>query len=104
MDNFKKRNIKAYNKAAPSSRSATLDVPSKSIPPFPTKNNKSDIEIDGKNSKGNKKFSLSKDSHDNKLSPDQQEFFKDSKLVDKDGNLLAIYHGIPKDKKKNYLK
>lgn len=104
MDNFKKRNISTYNEGISSKRLPVPDVPTRIIPPFPTKNNKSDIEIDGKNSKGNKKFSLSKDSHDNKLSPDQQEFFKDSKLVDKDGNLLAIYHGIPKDKKKNYLK
>ncbi|MBR2377439.1 MAG: hypothetical protein IKA85_06720 [Clostridia bacterium] len=38
------------------------------------------------------KFSY-KDSQGNTLSKEQQEFFKDSKVRDKDGNLLALYHG-----------
>lgn len=41
------------------------------------------------------KFSL-KDSEGNELSPEQQEYFKDSKVRDKDGNLLVVYHGTPK--------
>ena len=43
------------------------------------------------------------DNHGNKLSNEQQELFKDSKVRDKDGRLLVMYHGteanvgIPKD-------
>ena len=40
------------------------------------------------------KFSL-KDSDGNELSPEQQGYFKNSKVVDKDGNLLVVYHGSP---------
>jgi hypothetical protein len=36
-----------------------------------------------------------RDSEGNTLSKDQQEFFKDSKVRDKDGNLLVLYHGSP---------
>lgn len=43
--------------------------------------------------KSNKKFSL-KDSEGNKLSKQQAEFFKDSK-VRKNGKLLPVYHGTP---------
>ena len=40
------------------------------------------------------KMSLSpKDSNGNKLSKGQQEFFKDSKVRDENGNLLVMYHG-----------
>lgn len=34
-----------------------------------------------------------RDSDGNQLSEDQQEFFKDSKVRDKKGNLLIVYHG-----------
>ena len=36
-----------------------------------------------------------RDSEGNTLSKGQQEFFKDSKVRDKDGNLLTVYHGTP---------
>jgi len=39
------------------------------------------------------RFSLKEDSEGNKLSKEQQEFFKDSKAVDDEGNLLVMYHG-----------
>lgn len=39
------------------------------------------------------KFSLKTDSKGRELSEGQKEFFKDSKVVDKDGNLLVMYHG-----------
>lgn len=42
----------------------------------------------------NKKFSL-KDSEGRQLSPQQQEYFKDSKVRDENGNLLIVYHGTP---------
>jgi len=38
------------------------------------------------------RFSM-KDSSDRQLSKDQQEYFKDSKVRDKNGNLLVMYHG-----------
>ena len=42
-------------------------------------------------------YSLSADSDGNKLSAGQKEFFKDSKVVDKDGNLLKVYHTTNND-------
>lgn len=38
-------------------------------------------------------FSRELDSDGRKLTEAQQEFFKDSKVVDEDGNLLVMYHG-----------
>ena len=38
-----------------------------------------------------------RDSDGNKLSEGQQEYFKDSKVRDKDGNLLLVYHGTKED-------
>lgn len=46
------------------------------------------------NSIENIKFS-ERDSDGNELSKEQQEFFKDSKVRDKDGNLMVVYHGTP---------
>ncbi|MDO4379217.1 MAG: hypothetical protein Q4C64_08845, partial [Erysipelotrichia bacterium] len=47
----------------------------------------------------NKKFSLntSVDSEGNELTNEQQEYFKDSKVRDEDGNLLVVYHGSYED-------
>lgn len=42
-----------------------------------------------------KKFSV--DSNGNNLSPQQAEYFKDSKVRDEDGNLLVMYHGTKAD-------
>lgn len=36
-----------------------------------------------------------KDSQGRELSPEQQEYFKDSKVRDENGNLLVVYHGTP---------
>ncbi len=36
-----------------------------------------------------------RDSAGNKLSPEQSEYFKDSKVRDENGNLLVMYHGTP---------
>ncbi len=38
-------------------------------------------------------FSLSSDSDGKQLSPEQQDYFKDSKMRDEDGNLKVMYHG-----------
>lgn len=43
------------------------------------------------------RYSLSKDSDGNALSDGQKEFFKDSKAVDRDGNLLKVYHTTNSD-------
>jgi len=40
------------------------------------------------------KFSM-KDSTGAELTKEQQEYFKDSKVVDKDGNIKVVYHGSP---------
>lgn len=37
------------------------------------------------------------DSQGHKLSSEQREYFKDSKIVDKNGNLLVVYHGTLAD-------
>lgn len=46
-----------------------------------------------KNVKG--KFSLTTDSDGRQLSKEQAEYFKNSKVVDENGNLLVMYHGTP---------
>ena len=44
------------------------------------------------------RFSLKPtDSQGRELTPEQLEFFKDSKVVDEDGNLLVVYHGTDAD-------
>lgn len=55
----------------------------------------SDNSISKNNEKVNKKYALSSkmDSEGRVLSAEQQKFFADSKVVDKNGNLLAVYHG-----------
>lgn len=45
---------------------------------------------------GTVQYSLS-DSDGRQLSPEQQEFFKDSKAVDDKGQLLVLYHGTSED-------
>ena len=44
----------------------------------------------------NIRFSLKEDSDGRKLSEGQREYFKNSKVVDEDGNLMVVYHGTPK--------
>ena len=45
---------------------------------------------------GSKKFSLRSDSEGRELSKGQQEYFKDSKMGDENGNLKVMYHGTGK--------
>ena len=45
-----------------------------------------------------RRFSVDMDSEGQWLSDEQKEFFKDSKAVDEDGNLLLMYHGTNADK------
>ena len=42
---------------------------------------------------GDVKYSLASDSEGRQLSAEQREYFKDSKIVDADGNLKVMYHG-----------
>jgi hypothetical protein len=42
---------------------------------------------------GKVKYSISSDSEGNQLSKEQQNYFKDSKVVDENGNLKVMYHG-----------
>lgn len=42
-----------------------------------------------------RKFSMTVDSEGNNLTESQAEFFKDSMIRDKNGNLLKVYHGTP---------
>ncbi len=46
--------------------------------------------------KGNVKYSL-EDTNGNKLSEQQSEYFKNSKIRDDDGNLIVVYHGTYED-------
>lgn len=64
----------------------------------PLKISNSDIIIptSPENFKEKKKFS-SRDSAGNQLTPQQAEYFKDSKVRDADGNLLVVYHGTDSD-------
>lgn len=43
--------------------------------------------------KGGVKYSLASDSEGRQLSAEQREYFKDSKVVDQNGNLKVMYHG-----------
>ena len=47
---------------------------------------------------GETQYSISEDSQGRELSPEQQEFFRDSKAVDENGNLLVMYHGTNANK------
>lgn len=69
--------------------------------------NDTDVNSSIRKKEGNNtKFSFPEtDSNGNKLSEQQREYFKDSKIVDDNGNLKVMYHGSPNsftvfDKKK----
>lgn len=52
------------------------------------------IPNNGKESNGKIKESR-KDNSGNELSESQNEYFKDSKVRDENGNLMVMYHGTP---------
>lgn len=54
----------------------------------------SDSKIAPTSNDVNKKFSL-RDNTGRELSPEQAEYFKDSKVRDEGGNLKVVYHGTP---------
>lgn len=57
--------------------------------------NRENEEISNKVQKSKK--AVAKDSEGNTLSEGPQEYFKDSKVRDEDGNLLVMYHGTDSD-------
>lgn len=54
-----------------------------------------DTVVNNSNMREDTKYSLKQDSEGNELSEQQQEYFKDSKVRDENGNLLVMYHGTP---------
>lgn len=54
---------------------------------------KDSIPESAENSSGNTKYSLTADSDGKSLTKEQQEYFKDSKVRDDNGNLKVMYHG-----------
>ena len=56
-----------------------------------------DLNISQESKQSNNKRSVKLDSAGNELTERQQEYFKDSKIRDKDGNLLVVYHGTDQD-------
>lgn len=76
------------NKMVKSADTVTYDNDGKVILPSERFTDKSDIRY-SKNT--------SVDSEGNELTNEQQEYFKDSKVRDEDGNLLVVYHGSYED-------
>ena len=63
---------------------------------YPVASSVVDKFVDEYNKKNGMKYS-DRDSEGNELSKEQQEFFKDSKIRDKNGNLMKVYHGSPNE-------
>lgn len=59
-----------------------------------TKIPQTDTDVNNNSMQDNAKYSL-RDSDGNELSKKQQEYFKNSKVRDKNGNLLVMYHETP---------
>lgn len=53
----------------------------------------SETSVNSNDMQDKPKYSLKEDSEGKKLSEQQQEYFKDSKAVDENGNLQVVYHG-----------
>ena len=78
---------RAAGTATGSSSASDGDVSINSI-----RDNTENVKRNGQNS--DKRFSLAEtDSQGSKLSAEQQEFFRNSKVVDENGRLLSVYHG-----------
>ena len=78
---------RAAGTATGSNSASDGDVSTNSI-----RDNTENVKGNGQNS--DKRFSLADtDSQGSKLSAEQQEFFRNSKVVDENGRLLSVYHG-----------
>lgn len=69
---------------------ATTTGPSRQKPP-----SNNSISRSEENATPKKKKSVKIDTEGRKLTPEQQEFFKDSKIKDEQGRLIRVYHGTP---------
>jgi hypothetical protein len=85
----------------PNGKTANGSITSKySIPSSDSTVNNQYMQNNEKNSQGlenSSSFSLSKDNKGRTLSREQQEYFKDSKVRDENGNLKVMYHGTDAD-------
>lgn len=93
-ENKKNNSVQAYSlkNFRDNTHSSYID----SIPSSDSTVNNQYMQNNEKNSQGlenSSSFSLSKDNQGRTLSKEQQEFFKDSKVRDENGNLLVVYHG-----------
>lgn len=70
--------------------SEVFDLREKTYP-----SNEYESEINEEYLQSDPQYSISTDNTGRKLTKEQQEHFKDSKVVDKDGKLLEMYHGTP---------
>lgn len=89
---LKQKNMKAHNTAMHQNGAGS---DRKGVPSFATTVPQKDGNVNThsmQNSKNNSSFSVS-DSNGNRLSENQQNFFADSKVRDKNGNLLVVKHG-----------
>ncbi len=71
----------------------------KTLPPTPKANTdtvSSNKIISQKTKKATKKYSINVDSTGKELTEAQKAYFKNSKVVDNNGNLLVMYHGTPR--------
>lgn len=111
LDKLADRMVEAQRKAKEQKSTATQDSEDKNKAPAPplryfesnaqsgdvhsaeVPTNASATNITDSSSDVKKQFSV--DSEGNQLSTKQQEFFKDSKVRDKEGKLLPVYHGTP---------
>ncbi|MCR5703011.1 MAG: hypothetical protein K6G85_00195, partial [Eubacterium sp.] len=86
--------ISAYIKKrvtqTPDANAPGIDVQNASASPLTS-------NISQKKEDNNGIFSMRSDSEGRELTPQQQEFFKNSKVVDEDGNLQVVYHGTNAD-------
>ena len=75
-----------FNKADDTRHQVYIAFHSEQIKNIDNRNPTTDADI---------RYSLSEDSEGKKLSDEQKEYFKDSKIVDENGQLKVMYHGSP---------
>lgn len=95
LEDLKHKFEKALNSKQDSTKQASVNE-TKQTTTQETKD-KSVVEVESNTQEKVEKKSLSEDNKGRKLSEEQIEFFKDSKAVDENGNLLTVYHGTKAD-------
>lgn len=96
LDEYLKREIKKGNLVRVKKKSTILGESPTPIVGHYGNNALSDSKLSQNESDVNSKFS-DRDSEGNTLTKAQQEYFKDSKVRDSEGNLLVMYHGTGAD-------